>query len=79
MTPKGSREGTHEAQRTRALRRLVMDEWFDELDAEESVAGWERQAAELGRDRRSRGYWDEGLRWIAASHSTKTLAVPSAR
>ena len=56
-----------------------MDEWFDELDAEESIAGWERRAAELDRNRRSRGYWDEGLRWIAAAHSTKTLAVPKAR
>jgi hypothetical protein len=79
MTPQGARERTYEAQRTRALRRLVMDEWFDELDAEESIAGWERRAAELGRNRRSRGYWDEGLRWIAAAHSTKTLAFPKAR
>ena len=64
----GAPDRTHEANRVAILRRLVMDECLDELDAEDRVAEWERRAADLGRRRGSRGYWDEGWRWMTAMH-----------
>jgi hypothetical protein len=72
----GAPDRSHEAKRGVILRRLVMDEWLDELDAEDRVAAWERLAGELGRDRGSIGYWDEGWRWITTTHPRAALATP---
>jgi hypothetical protein len=59
----------YEVQRARVIRRLIMDQWFGEADAETWTAMWEREAEILGRDRLQLGYWDEGLRWIATKRS----------
>ena len=60
---------SEEVQRLRVIRRLVMDEWLDELDAEAWTAIWEREADFLGVDRHALEYWDEGLRWIVGKRS----------
>ena len=68
----------YEAQRVRVIRRLVMDQWLDEADAEAWVATWEGEARMLGRDRQALGFWDEGVRWIAVKRSGSVFVTATA-
>lgn len=51
-------------QRARFLRHVIDDGQCPELDAEDLVSRWERQAAKLRRAPGSTSYWRDAWVWI---------------
>jgi hypothetical protein len=66
MTLRGEPELIYRAQRAKIFNRLRDAERLDELDAEQWIARWEREAEAMGRERGSQGFWDEAWTWIEA-------------
>jgi hypothetical protein len=68
---RGDPEKIYQAQRAGVFMRLVASEKLNQLDAEHWIARWERRADEIGRLRGSKGFWDEGWRWISAERAVR--------
>jgi hypothetical protein len=65
MTGRVGSERIYQAQRAGIFRRLVDEDRLAELDAEQWLSQWEREAEANGPARGSQGYWDAASRWIA--------------
>jgi len=53
------------ARRAANLRRLVVGQRIDEVDAGHWIAAWEREAETRGLDRLGGTFWEYGRAWIA--------------
>jgi hypothetical protein len=65
MTLRRDPDLDYHAVRANILGRFTTGAHVAAPDAERWVAAWEEQADALGIRRESRGFWSDGLRWIA--------------
>jgi hypothetical protein len=73
---RGDPDRIYQAQRAGVFMRLTRNERVNELEAEQLIARWEREAEAIGRSPGSVDYWDDAWRWIEDQRHPQNVVKP---